>query len=92
MAAAAAQVQASLRAKHSKQLDEEREEGKLNVHQRKNILKELELHRNTRFLSDLCAGKALSSIHTQMRGEKCKGSYTVLKFLYARSKTLRQSQ
>jgi len=65
MAAAAAQVQASLRAKHSKQLEEEREEGKLNVHQRKNILKELELYRNTRFLSDLCAGNMLSSISVQ---------------------------
>ena len=65
MAAAAAQVQASLRAKHSKQLEDEREESKLNMHQRKNILKELNYHRNTRFLSDLCAGNVLC-IHPSM--------------------------
>ena len=66
MAAAAAQVQASLRAKHSKQLQDEREESKLNMHQRKNILTELDQHRNTRFLSDLCAGNLLSSIYVQL--------------------------
>jgi hypothetical protein len=59
MAGTAAHVQIAIKMKRSKLLEGIQSELKLNVVQRKTLLKQLESFRNTRFLTELCAGALL---------------------------------